>query len=238
MASYPGTLFPWTNKVDLVNIVDANDVNAMAADLIAVETNLGLNIQNEPLPPAGNGTGTPIVYTNVGARISDAMNNNKMPVCSVSLTTTTIANNTIGSKVQYNQVYDPYKMFNGSDITIPASGWWILSGQQTWSWWDKGFSHHRLVISKSDGDHDIDDFLINWEFPGNTVTSGVPGRWQQFGKRPLTSKVFWQGLAHAGDRFSCISENGTTNASQTVTNLTMKACMTVSFEGNTNFVSG
>jgi hypothetical protein len=229
-AIYPNAIFSWTDKVDEVNVVFAVDPNSIAADLIAVENTLGTNPQTEPSPPLGN----PVTYTSVSARITDAMNCAQMPVAEISSASATCPN-TIGGQVnQYRKIYDPYGAFNGVDITIPADGWWIITTTQTWSQWDSGYSHHSLCLNGIG--NILCDHLVNWEFPGNSTFNGIPGRWQQFGLRPITSYTTWQGLCHAGDRFSGVSENGTTNASQNITSLSMKASMIRGVTGN--FTSG
>jgi hypothetical protein len=229
-ALYPNGLFSWTDKIDEVNIVFAIDPNSIAAETIAIENTLGANPQIEPSPPIAGA----ITYPTVSNRITDAMNNAQMPVVSLASSSTTCSNTNGGIFNQYKKVYDPFSAFNGVDITVPADGWWVVTTTQTWDWWDVGYSHHSLCLNGLG--NILCDHLINWEFPGNDVFNGIRGRWQRFGLRPVTSYTTWQGLCHKGDRFSGVSENGTTNAAQNISNLTLKATMTRGVAGN--FTSG
>jgi hypothetical protein len=227
---FPNGILSWTDRVDEVNVVFAIDPNSLAADLISVENTLGTNPQIEPSPPLG----TPITYPSVSNRITDAMNCAQMPVCSLTQAQLQCPNTSGGIFNPYRVAYDPYRCFNGTDFTCPADGWWVITTTQTWSWWNVGYSHHGICFNGLS--NILCDHLINWEFPGNDTFDGIPGRWQQFGLRPMTSYLTWQGLCHAGDRFSGLSENGTTNASQVITGLTLKACMVKGVAGN--FTSG
>ncbi len=230
-AAYPPAILSWTDR-DNGETVQAGDVNTLAAEIIAIETTLGTNLQNEPAPPVG----IPIAYSSAGNRITDAMNSAKMPYSSLATASTTIGNVVAGVVNNYTVDDDPFNMFNGTDITISADGWWVISASQTWAWWDVGYSYHVLTLNGFT--NIVDDDMVNWEFPGNSVTQGVPGRWQVYGRRSRLTSVFWQGAAHRGDRFSCLSENGTTSATQIISGLRMKASMIVSFENNSNFISG
>jgi len=227
---YPNGIFTWTDRVDQVSIDFANDSNSLASEIISIEGTLGTTPEIEPHPPYGNA----ITYATVSSRITDAMNNSQMIVCSLTNPKITLPNNTVGQLNTYNLSYDPFNMFNGVDITIPANGWWLITATQTWSGWEDGYSHFSLCLNGTS--NIIADDLINWEFPGNNTTAGLPGRWQQFGARSISTAITWQGLAHAGDRFSGLSENGTSNAAHVVTNLTMKASMLRKVSGT--FTSG
>ena len=229
-ALYPNGVFQWTDKIDQQNIVFAIDPNSIAAEVVAIENTLGTNPQIEPSPPMG----TPITYQTVSQRITDAMTNRQMPVCSLTQQKITCSNVSNGILNFYKPDFDPHNMHNGTDITFPADGWWIVTATQTWDWWDRGFSHFRLCLNGLQ--NILSDHLINWEFPGNSIFGGIPGRWQLFGRRPLNSTVWWQGPAHKGDRISGVSENGTTNSNQNITNLSIKACLVSTFTGN--FASG
>lgn len=231
-AAYPNSILSWTDRIDDVNIVYAIDPNTIAADLISVETVLGTNPQIEPSPPLG----TPITYASLSARITDAMNNAQMPYVSLTQQKIACPSSSGGQLNYYRADFDPYRMHNGTDITFPCDGWWIVTSSQTWDWWDTGYSHFWLGLNGIG--NILAEHLVDWEFPGNTFYNGVPGRWQLFGKRTMTSTVWWQGPAHKGDRISGVSENGTTNASQNVSNLSLKASCISRFKSGTTFSSG
>jgi len=227
---YPSGILTWTDRVDDVTTIDATDVNTLAADLISVENTLGTNIEIESSPP----TGLPITYTTTSARISDAMNNAQLPSSTLSFPSMQVPNTTQGQLNTYNATYDPYGLYNGTDMTVTANGWWFVSVTQTWAWSSTGYSHLALCLNGTN--NIIVEDVFNWQFPGNSVTGGVPGRWQQFGLRTVTRTVTWEGLAHAGDRFSGLSENGTSNAYQAITNMYLKSSMKKTITGN--FTSG
>lgn len=224
---YPNGVFAWTDRVDQEDIDAAGDINSIAAEVISLESIIGTSPEIETNPP----TGLPIDYSTVSARISDAMVNNQLPIGELISNSMIVRNNNLGQLNNYKASYDPYKMFNGVDLTIPANGWFSVSASQLWSGWDDGYSYMSLYLNGKP----VDGNLLNWEFPGNQVINGVPGRWQSVGQivspfspanmRPIITSVFWQGLAHKGDRFSVFSENGTSNASQSVSNMTLKAAM-------------
>lgn len=238
---YPNGTFAWTDRVDEQDIDFANDINSVASEVISTESTLGVNAQIEPNPPSG----IPINYPTVSARITDAMNNNQLPVVSLGNSQFTCGNNSSGSLINYKINYDPFGCYNGTDITCPVDGWWIISGTQTWNWWNDGYSHHMLCFNGF-GNILHEDF-VDWEFSGNAVPGlngtggffGVPivtPRWWVFGKRPRRTQVWWQGPLHEGDRLSVLAENGTSNAAHVISGLTLKATCTRRISGS--FVSG
>ena len=229
-AVYPNGIFTWTDKVDQVNVDFANDINSVASEVISVESTLGTTPTVENNPPSG---GTKVTYNTVDDRISDAINNSQLPACSVTASSFIVPNTTIGVVNQYKVNYDPYDMFNGTDITIIANGWYLASTHQWWNWWSDGYVHHSLQLN---GEL-LDEDLVDWQFSGNvsSVSTALP-RWQTFGKRSRLTRIFWQGLLHKGDRITALSENGTSNSSFKVTNMNMKVAMLRSTTGS--FASG
>lgn len=234
---YPNGIFPWTDRVDEEDIDFANDINSTVADLESVETTLGTTPQIEPSPPSGN----PITYPTVSARISDAMDNSQLPYVSLGASTFTCPNNTSGNLIPYQRNLDPFNSYNGTDITAPASGWWIINTVQTWNWWNDGYSHHMLCLNGF-GNILHEDF-VNWEFPGNLFPTGLPvpvqllqPRWWQFGKRNIRTTVTWQGPLHEGDRLSVLAENGTSNPAHVLSGLSFKGIMIRTITGT--FTSG
>jgi hypothetical protein len=208
---FPNGFFTWVDRVDQVNVDFANDINSVASDLISVETILGTNPQIEPSPPGG---GTPLTYATVSNRISDAMSNAQLPGCVLSMRKVTLSNTAVAIANNYTANYDPYHMFNGTDITIPVSGWWIITNAQRWDWWGDGYVHQTLTVN-GQGNILAED-IIDWAFSGNVVDVDLDNetpRWQVFGLRPRISNVVWQGILTAGSRISVFSENGTSNTS-------------------------
>lgn len=251
-AVYPNGIFPWIDRVDQQDIVFAEDVNPLASEIEAIETTIGTTPNVEPRPPQG---GTPITYPSISSRISDAMNNTQLPVVSLGNPTFTCHNSSPGLLFPWFVHFDPFNCYNGTDITAPASGWWIVTATTQWSWWNDGFSHHMLCLNGFD--NIMHEEFLDWEFSGNNVpinpsyevvdgqivpvAAGTPfsftqPRWWQFGKRSRKTTVTWQGLLNKGDRLSVLGENGTSNPGHVLNNMSFKAIMIKSVSGN--FVSG
>ena len=251
-AVYPNGIFPWSDRVDQQNIVFAQDPNSLAAEVEAIETTIGTTPNIEPNPPQG---GTPLVYPSISARISDAMDNAQLPVVSLGNSSFTCPNNNAGILFPWFVHFDPFNCYNGTDITAPAAGWWIVTATTNWSWWGDGYSHHMLCLNGF-GNILHEEFL-DWEFSGNTVPinpsfvesggeiipvpqgtpfSFIQPRWWQFGKRPRRTTVTWQGLLNKGDRLSVLGENGTSNPGHNLNNMSFKAIMIKTVSGT--FTSG
>lgn len=236
--TYPAGIFPWTDRVDQQNIVFAEDVNPLAAEIESIENTIGTTPNVEPNPPQG---GSPVVFASISARISAAMNNSQLPVVSLGNSSFTCPNNTSGSLIPHFVHFDPFNCFNGTDITAPAGGWWIVTTAQQWNWWNDGYSHHMLCLNGFN--NILHEEFVDWEFPGNivpisqTFPQALPTpRWWQFGKRPVRTTVTWQGLLNKGDRLSVLAENGTSNPGHVINNIILKAVMIKSVSGS--FVSG
>lgn len=229
---YPNAILSWTDRVDGVSLDLAEDINTVASDLISVETTLGTNAQKEPNPP----TGTAITYSNVSARISDAVNNINMPVSALSAASGIVPNGPAQNINYYFVGYDPYSMYNGTDITIPANGWWVVSSQQFWPWVNNGYTRNFMTLNGVS--NVIDENLIDWQFSGNVLIANSVGtpRWQLFGKRGRWSKLWFQGPLHSGDRISVWSENGTASGVLNISNMSLKAAMSKKITGT--FTSG
>ena len=218
---YPSAIFSWVDRVDQVNIDFANDINSVASDLISVEATLGANPQNESNPPAG---GQPVTYSNVSARISDAASAALMPVCVLRSGGFVVDNVSSGMLTPFTSIYDPYSMFNGTDITTTANGWFLFTVHQTWSWWNDGYTHTYLQTNGNT----VEEDLINWEFAGNIKSdeeSDEVPRWQRFGKRTRTAHLVWQGRCSVGERVSILAENGTSNTAMQVTYTALHVAM-------------
>lgn len=205
IAIYPASIVQWTDRVDELNTVFAEDPNAIAAEVGAIESYLGVNPQIEKLPIIGTTT----TYNTVDARLSDMLNGNQIPVLALSSPSQMIDNwqsagSNYGEWNTYNVNFDPFNMYNGADITIPVAGWWHLTAAQTWDWWSTGFHAMSLWISGVQFRQDI----WQWDFPGNQVTS-IPNYWYKPGdQRPAPTSIDWQGVLQAGQRIRILSENG------------------------------
>lgn len=210
IAQYPNAFMNWgADRINEIDVDWAADVNGPAAEIIAVEKTLGVNPQIEKQPIVGP---APIVYDDVDDRISATLNGTGIPVVSLSNNETFIPNTFnclaathYGVWNSYSNVnYDPFGMYNGSVITIPATGWWRITTGQRWDWWSIGY--HRLLWWVDDDwwDHDI----WHWDFAGNvpggwwwTVDGIGPQRWTQ-------NTITWEGVLTEGKTMRVLSENG------------------------------
>lgn len=230
---FPNGIFTWSDRVDSQSVDFANDINSVASDLISVENTLGTNPENETGLPSGL---PKVNYSTVSARVSDAMKNAQLPYGSVQNLSFTINNISAGTLVPFIQEWDPLNLWNGTDITIPCDGWYVVDAFQTWPWSSAGYSYQTLVVNSPSGiffggngpnlnasNSILGDDLIDWTFSGNTTANTGPTfgpnlpRWQVYGQRPITTHIPWQGRLHRGDRLSVYSENGTNNANVTIT---------------------
>jgi hypothetical protein len=217
--SYPGSIFPWTDRIDNVNIDFAADINSAVAEVESIEKTLGAGPQVELNPP----TGIPVVYSTVAARISDAMNNNLLPFSSLWNVSATIPNNTGGTLLSYKQRLDPYGMYNGTDLTLTTSGWWELYAAHAWNWESSGYDLMQITVNGSAAG--LDSQLFDWTFSGNIKTGTSDPRYWQFGKRNRRTSVAWGGILHKGDRVSVYAENGTPDAAQVINVMELSAIM-------------
>lgn len=198
-AVFPKSILSWTDRIDEVNVIWANDPNSLAAEVISVENTLGAMPHQEKSPFAGN----PVTYSSVDARISDAAAGNLNPYVSITNSTFFVFNqqgpgSRFGHFNSYQKVYDPYGFYNGTDITVQTSGLYLITGSQSWEWHDSGYLWHSLFI---DGlwacGHRWD-----WNFAGFG-----PGFYED--DRPATTAFTWMGPIAAGKRVQVVSENGT-----------------------------
>lgn len=209
---FPKSVLSWTDRVDEVNVVWANDPNSLAAEIIAIENTLGAQPQVESAPYAGN----PVTYDTVGARISDVLAGNQMPYCSVTVSQDYVYNNQgwgtyFGHINTFSKVYDPFGYYNGSDITIQASGLYLVTGHQEWSWFDSGFFQHSLYV---DGNWWA-GAMWNWLF-------GSFGPAYYNADRNANTSWTWVGPLAAGQRLQVVSENGTSFNPCTISNSWMR----------------
>jgi hypothetical protein len=195
VAVYPKGIVAWADRVDLVNIVYANDPNTLAAEIGGIEKTLGVMPHVESAPIYGS----PLTYSNVAARIHDVQVGTQEPICTLQNSSFSVPNSApTGTFNAYNILDDPFKWYNGTDITIQSDGWYSLSANQTVSWWSSGYMHLVLYV----GGTWVADDHWTWDFPENAAN----GRWKG---RDHVMSVGWQGIVHAGQRIQVKTENGT-----------------------------
>ena len=196
---FPKSILSWTDRIDEVNVVFANDPNTLAAEVISIENTLGAQPQVENAPYSGN----PVTYSTVSARISDVLAGNQMPYCSVTTSVMPVFNQQLagtqfGQFNVFNKVYDPFGYYNGSDITVQASGLYLITGAQNWGWNDSGYLNHSLFIDGL--------WMAGERWDWNFASFG-PGFFEN--ERPATTSFTWMGAIPAGQRIQVVSENGT-----------------------------
>jgi hypothetical protein len=201
-AVYPASIFPWTNRVDQVNVIWANDPNSMAAELISIETTLGVMPQVEKAPYEGNS----VTYASVDARLSDLLAANQHPYVELSASNFYVNNNERyngrwGHCNYYQRVYDSHGSYNGTDITVPCSGLWLIVGEQNWEWHDSGYCFHHCYIDN--------DWRAGHRWDWDFANAG-PGDYDD--SRQLTTHISWMGPITGGKRVQIISENGTSRS--------------------------
>jgi hypothetical protein len=202
-AVFPKSIVPWTDRVDEVNVIWANDPNTLAAEVIAIEKTAGAMPQVEKAPYAGN----PVTYSTMDARISDVLAGNQMPYASIS-STSFYSHNTDrwgggrrGHLNTYNKLYDPFGFYNGSDFTVPATGLYLVFGQQNWEWHDSGYCFHHCYV---DGNWAC-GHRWDWDFGSSGPSYYDPDR-------PLTTAFSALLPIAAGKRVQSVSENGTSRS--------------------------
>jgi hypothetical protein len=207
-AVFPKSVVPWTDRVDNQDTIFANDPNSLAAEIIAMENTLGVMPHQEKAPFVGNA----VTYASVDARISDAAAGNLNPYCSVTTSTFFVFNQqSFGTRFghfnTFSKVFDPYGYYNGSDITIQASGLYLITGSQSWDWHDSGYLWHSLWIDGLwSAGHRWD-----WNF-------GLSGPSFFESDRTADTGFTWMGAIPAGKRVQVVSENGTSRNPFRVTN--------------------
>jgi hypothetical protein len=224
VAIFPKGIFNWLPRIDQVNIDYANDPNSLAAEVISVESTLGVQPQQEKNLPTG-GTET---YATVDARISDTLAGSNKPVVELL----GFGQNVASGQSVYNTFapsFDPYSCFNGRDITIPASGWWLVTQHNVWSdpLVNIGFSNCLLQCNGNV----IHGHCWRWDIPNYHLWPIQRGS-QQAG----FNEMVWQGLLHQGDHLSVYTTNGTTCNPHVITSYSMRASFVRTITGT--FTSG
>lgn len=212
-ATYPGGIFQWTPRVDVTNIVFANDPNSLATEIQGVETTIGTNPQIEASPPAGSA----VTYATLSARVSAANNNSNIPYAVLK----NIAGFFINAGQQkfntYNTVSDPYGIWNGQDLTIPCAGYWSLHADQKWNQHGNNFRGGNVLFLYLNGNWIASD-IWDWSAAfGNTQYNYASNVFQSNGY----TRLAWEGLLNKGDRIQILSANSTFCPGIQITNMSL-----------------
>lgn len=219
---YPKGIAAWSDKQNEIDVVFAADPNELAAEVLAVETTLGVEPQIEKSPLTGN----PIAYATVDARISDQLAHRQIPVVSLNSGEQFFENfqgvgTFYGEFNTYDKVFDPFDMYNGADVTIPITGWWIVTVGQFWDWFSTGYHALHMFIN------DVwfrSCIPWHWDFAGNQPGSWWWGGLESNPLRPAHTTITHQGILQAGDRIRINSENGCPHSPHRAFNMDFQAC--------------
>lgn len=224
---FPKSIFSWSDRVDEVSNVMANDPNSIASDLISVEKTIGVMPHVEKSPFFGPA----LTYPTIDARISDANAGSGHPWAQMGLKPMNVnggnvfaanVGNAPGKANVYTPRYDPFNFYNGSDATVSVDGVYSISAWQEWQFNTSGYVAMHLFIwsPASLATHDGGPAWQNmgrfdWNFP-----QGGPTRWDRtgFNERLGMTTLNWMGAIGKGWRVQLVSENGTPSPNQHVYN--------------------
>lgn len=209
-AVYPNGIVPWTNRVDRLNTVYALDPNTLAAELVAVQSTLGTNPQIEASTPVGS----KVTYPNVNARIHDVMTGHHLPVVSLKTGQITVLNDGQTHRAGYGSVYDPepIRAFNGIDINVNASGWWVVTASASFPWQSSGWYMMQLSVAGNI----VDEDWWSWDFSENKPG----GNWHN---APKLLSCFYQGAIQNKQRISVFIRNSSSASEIQLNNALLKA---------------
>lgn len=227
-ATYPNGIFAWTPKQDLVTEVDANDVNSMATEIQGIETIIGTTPQIESSPPVGSA----ITYATMSSRVSAAMNNANLPVAVLTNAKGIFIN--AGQQIfnTYTKTYDPYGIFNGSDMTVPCNGYWSIHADQKWNQHGNNFRGGNVLFLYLNGSWISADI---WDWSAAFANTEYNYATNVFNSNGYT-RVSWEGLLHQGDRVQLLSANSTFCPGIQITNMTLHTHCVKTISGT--FTSG
>lgn len=190
---YPKALASWTDRINNVDTVWANDPNSLASEIISIEQTMGVMPQVEPNVPVGG----PVTYGSVSARISDAMLGGQLPFVSLANPSFKVGRGGGFYNGQFNTytqvIADHWKYFNGSDITIQAPGVYFIEASQSWENYKSGYVMMMLAINN--GRMRID----RWDWAD----------YDPNGTDYASTNLNWLGILNKGDRIRIASQNST-----------------------------
>lgn len=176
-ATYPNGILPWTPRVDNKDTVYAADPNQLAAEIAAIEGTLGTNPHIETYSPLLGGA--QVIYSNVSARIHDVQMGNQVPYCGLwnlgpfytpqGGVVPGAANTVEGYRNSYGALTDVGGFFNGTDITIPVDGVYIIQAYEQLGWAPSGFAGMHILVGGVNGSPQYikSQEIFSWDFPEN-----------------------------------------------------------------------
>lgn len=193
---FPKALSGWTDRIDNVDIVWANDPNSLAAEIIAIEQTLGTMPQVEPNMPVGK----PAVYPSVSSRISAVQLGANLPYCELFRANFRVGYGSYFNGVAnvYSPLVDDFGFFNGSDMSMPTNGIYVIDVFQVYQPWTSGFMNVHLTINNN--------LARTGTWSWDAVPTSGPRSWEG---REGTAGLCWMGPLQYGDRVRVVTENGT-----------------------------
>lgn len=196
---WPKAIASWTDRINNTDIVWASDPNQLAAEILSLETTVGTMPQTEPSPPVGQ----PVTYKTMSARVTDSMLGNQRPYCSLAVSAVNVGYGSgpgESTYVSYRKLYDPYGYFNGSDVTIRATGLYTVDAYQSWTWYNAGYLSMYLIINGTI----CRNSLWSWKWFNSGTAKG-----SYTDDRFAVTNLSWIGGLKKGDRVRIGLENGT-----------------------------
>lgn len=201
-ASYPASVLAWTSRINS-QTVQAADPNALAAEIDAIETYVGVN----PHVESQARTGATKTFASLSARVSDAMLQNGHPYVEVYRSGAwSVYHSSSGShvsKIPFNAAKSSWpNYFSAPNVTIKDAGVWYIKGHVVWQYATAGWVQAVLY----DGSGQIDRSVFNYSmFPRSGSNSYGERFINQFGH----TDVSYFGKLSAGSVISVSAGNYT-----------------------------
>ena len=193
---YPKALSSWTDRQNNVDIVWASDPNSLAAEIISIESTLGTMPQVEPSMPVGKAA----VYPSVSQRISAVQLGANLPYGELIASNFKVGYGTYcyGVANVYRPLTDDFGFFNGSDMSMPTNGVYVIDVFQVWQPWVSGYVNVHLTINN------VIARTGSWSWDGIPTFGPLA-----YVNRAANAGLTWMGPLQYGDRIRVVSENGT-----------------------------
>lgn len=236
MAVYPNSIFPWTARRNNLDVVWAADPNQLAAEIQAIETVIG------PKPNVETGTwnNVPVSYADMNTRIAVAATDENKPYAMVARGQISVhvappadvdIHFSAGKSVNlnfYNVESDNYGMYNGTDLTVPTPGLYMIFANCSYSTtgaFRSGLIVHNLLINGNL----VDSGYHAFNYPSEAI-------WDQLGDYAYTDTTYMAGM-NTGDRISVQCVNAT-NGVMSVEYATLRVFLVRQFSAAQPFFVG
>lgn len=217
-AAYPASVLNWTNRINSQTVFAA-DPNALAAEIEAIETIVGVNPQIESSALVGSSK----VFSSLSARVSDAMLQRGHPFIQLQRTTpwavthsnstTHVTQNPYGTAPYVQNGYGTQSLQSGV-VIIQDAGLWMIDAEQRWDYAASGWVMQELYSGGTVLRRNVFSYS---QFP----SSGSNTYGERFlGLNGHTQTTFL-GRLSAGTRISVASGNYTSSNPLNVNSMTL-----------------